>query len=541
MIYVIETNGDTIREIMQRLACNGYKWSAGQQLDNFATSGQGAYSYMLLHGGGYHGCNLRISTTSKSVTLSGIESVNLDLTEFRKIFKLRGEEGIVMENGEIIFKCSDCGDESTQRNDFMVGLDGELYCEGCFYDKYTICDNCGTTIERDYEFYSERTDRVLCEECYNEEYSGEINGYHDTSYCELQYLGNGDENALRFGMEIEVNNDCASWKKLSRCAGEVRDILGSLCFDIQEDGSIPNGFEIITNPMTIEYYNEHGYNKLKEMCDCLKENGFETYGENCGVHIHITRKPLIDSDNCAVDTMHYLMETFKKDIQHYANRDSSDYAMFLSDSYRVQMDDEKPKLSEVKKAVKQLKGERYLVVNSNPSNTIELRCFASSIDINDLNNYLTIAFNLALTVIEKHWTYKTFSQLFGLDSISKARTFSKKQINADLQEIVRLKLRAIELKNNLITLVNSRIDTYYEYINDKLKEKRKINISMDKEFMEDYNNLCQMLHDVNRNYSASMRNLSVTTYDWIDSYQYRVANKELETLVEEYNKNRDWL
>lgn len=540
----IKTDETNVIEIMNRLTHYGYIWNAGQTLNDFTSVN--SYSKLLLRGGGYYGAVLDICRDTKRVTHDNpSSSTNCDMKEFREIFKVEGD--LDMERceeleriEEVEYRCACCGNPLLA-GDYRQGLDDELYCNSCFWEYHTTCDECDTLIWRDDCCYSERTDRYLCNGCYEAENSETINGYHCKDKSNLEYLGDGDCNALRFGMEIEVNNYRATWRELGMYAGGVRDILGDMLFDIQEDGSISNGFEIITNPMTKEYYDNIGVARLTEMCNYLKDNGFDTYGDDCGVHIHITRKPLMDANEDCYDVMNYLIETFKKDIQHYANRTTSSYAYYLSDS-RCVINNNKPKMSEIKKATKETKGERYLVLNNNPSSTIELRCFASSIKIDDLNNYMAIANGLANAVIKNNWTYKTFKQLFGLTNISKNRTLSKKDIELDLMEIVQLKLKAVDIKNQIVDVINGRLDDYYEYIVNKLKEKRENAAGMDRTFMSDYNALCDMLMSIRNNYGIYANDLFQPTYDWLDNYKFRAKNKELlNKLVDEYNEVRVWL
>lgn len=524
---------ERIKKIFRILENNGYKWSAGQRLCDYTSLGNYSGTYMNTILRNY----ICICSDIKKVThAGGIDGELLNMEQFIGIFGdiEESEEEIMEENNGICYCCGDMHDIEELRE----GLDGNLYCNDCYWETFDECNDCGRIMWRDNSYYVEREDICVCEYCYDNYCRDNINGYHCGG--NLTFLGEGDSNALRFGFELEVNHWRANWARLDTYAGEVRDILGDILYDIQEDGSILNGFEIISNPMTYDYYVANK-GKIEEMLKYLQENEFQTYGDDCGVHIHITRQPLENADEDAYENMHYIVETFKDSIIKYAHRSGSRYASYLSDSSCISND----KISEIKKGCKMQKGERYLVINNNPHNTIELRMFKSSILMDDIDNYMTIANGLANAIIKKNWTYKTFKQIFGLECVGKSkRTMSKKQIEDDLKEIVQKKLEFIEVKDELITRINARLDDYYEYITNNLLSSREGGRNnMDREFLLDYRTLCDILNQLksDNRYTIYMNNLNIPTYVYQDSYKYRIKNDELLTeLANKYNELRIW-
>jgi len=64
-------------------------------------------------------------------------------------------------------RCHGCGniyDES----DLRTGLDDELYCDECYWERHDICENCEETIWSEDSCYVESMDETLCGDCYNE-------------------------------------------------------------------------------------------------------------------------------------------------------------------------------------------------------------------------------------------------------------------------------------------------------------------------------------------------------------------------------------
>lgn len=70
--------------------------------------------------------------------------------------------------------CSDCGN-SLDEDDVFHSPSGEILCDRCFYEYYTICDHCGETINRD--------DAVNCDDSWYCEDCAERKGYHKCEDC----------------------------------------------------------------------------------------------------------------------------------------------------------------------------------------------------------------------------------------------------------------------------------------------------------------------------------------------------------------------
>ncbi len=67
------------------------------------------------------------------------------------------------------FVCFDCEDD-LPNHDYM-GLDGNAYCQDCFYNTYEYCGHCGDTIYRDYAVYIDEDPYFVCDDCCNRLYT----------------------------------------------------------------------------------------------------------------------------------------------------------------------------------------------------------------------------------------------------------------------------------------------------------------------------------------------------------------------------------
>lgn len=214
--------------------------------------------------------------------------------------------------------CSQCGDVGS----FFIDDDGNLYCESCFEDVHE-CDDCGELYHTDELIYIEGIEREVCEGCYEEyrpcDHCGEIYHTDDLNYCEdcdIEFCESCyDEHVLQheegcestdnisglygynyvpsrfnfigediryYGVELEVE-----YKGDSHINVNQLNIPEN--FYCKYDGSLQNGFEVVSHPMNLKYHlNEWGdiLNELKRY-DCVSHNP-----GTCGLHIHVNKNSL---------------------------------------------------------------------------------------------------------------------------------------------------------------------------------------------------------------------------------------------------------
>ena len=398
-----------------------------------------------------NGENFRVNTIYPTQTSNLTYPVNKDNFRMMSLYEIeevrrgsymvdRNEE---TEETEECITCEYCG-RSVPEDEIYTTNDDVNLCNDCWSEHTHYCYNCDEVYYYDREGQYDRDGDWYCNNCIDRGYGefgcNNINGYHCGGA--FTFLGNND---LRFGMEIEVSTSRGC--NLDDIAGEVWALGGELIYDIEEDCSIPYGFEIITNPMDYEYFNNKAKPILSKIFDLLKDEGFDIRPSGCGTHIHISKEPLEVNDSYNAD-FNYLFEVFKDDIIHYGKRGSTHYAMFLSDfsrSYAEKLKDKKNiKYSDVLDAATN-NGDRFKAINNQNSNTLELRIFQSSIDINDIENYMKIAYYGAMSIINSNFNNKTFKQIFHLDNIS-----GNKTVNVDIE-----KFRIQMTKDNIIVLKNN--------------------------------------------------------------------------------------
>ena len=146
--------------------------------------------------------------------------------------------------GDLTILCDECGTRIYIDDD--EGDDTRVLCHDCCVRHYTRCEHCGTLISNDsvYQYGGED----LCRDCYDDRCeSGPI---HEYSYMpELVFHGKG---LRRFGVELEIDEGGESTVHARRFLDIANRHVENLY--IKTDGSLDDGLELVTHPMTLEYH-----------------------------------------------------------------------------------------------------------------------------------------------------------------------------------------------------------------------------------------------------------------------------------------------
>ena len=156
------------------------------------------------------------------------------------------------------FLCSSCfGTETTvcsccDRRIWEVdnsGSDSMSLCESCYDNHYTTCSRCDRIIRSEDAYYeNDEDDTPYCRDCYN-------------SYCSTKSIRDYyfkpapifyGENERYFGMELEVDGAGEEDDSAERVMNiGNREKCHIYC---KHDGSLDDGFEIVSHPMTLDYH-----------------------------------------------------------------------------------------------------------------------------------------------------------------------------------------------------------------------------------------------------------------------------------------------
>lgn len=185
---------------------------------------------------------------------------------------------------ELTVVCESCGQRIWRSDD--AGDDHTHVCERCYGRFYTTCEDCGRIIHIN-DAYLTDDDDYICDSCHENRVSPrKIRDYY---YKPAPiFYGSGNRH---YGVELEID-DAGEYNKN---AGRILDVANESRehLYIKHDGSLNDGMELVTHPMTLDYH----MNTMpwEDVLDCAKELGYLSHRTNtCGLHIHVNRNSFGD-------------------------------------------------------------------------------------------------------------------------------------------------------------------------------------------------------------------------------------------------------
>ena len=231
-------------------------------------------------------------------------------------------------------------------------------CRDCVNDYYVECYSCGAIIHIDISYYREYDGYSYCEDCYPGE-RPELE-CHCYGYKPSPIFHNLGEKTPRtyYGIEMEVENHGDSYSINDAIYSVKSHSDGERLFYIKEDGSLENGFEIVTHPCTLGYHKkEFPWKDIKSALDKWDCEADST----CGLHIHVSKR--IYSELDLIKLALFIFNSSNRDyIKLIARRGFNDYAR-------------RKELSEYKKKDLRYSQSRFEAINFTNEKTVEFRMF----------------------------------------------------------------------------------------------------------------------------------------------------------------------
>lgn len=179
-------------------------------------------------------------------------------------------------------QCGDCGCDILDADACSAPDGSEQYCESCYDDRFTTCDRCCHSFERD-DITLTDDDEALCSECYEEDSGKLILNYSDKSANKLRSETN---DRLKFGIELEVESKTSD----EEGAEYVRTCMADDYCVFKHDGSLGSGgFEIVTRPDSMAVHKRKWETLLN---DSPGKKLRSWVGGRCGMHVHVTKSSL---------------------------------------------------------------------------------------------------------------------------------------------------------------------------------------------------------------------------------------------------------
>ena len=215
------------------------------------------------------------------------------------------------ENKDNVLYCSHCGAIIDEDEDYET-VDGDIVCTDCIENHTTTCDRCGRIIWTSDSYGDDYT--TLCSCCYHNHYTRcsccdtllhEDDAYHldGYDYCSDCYHDEVDkcrsihdygykpepifygDSQRYFGVELEIDGagkDSDNADEILAVANKDEEHIY-----IKGDGSLDDGLEIVTHPMSLEYHKNYCWNDILNKAVSLGYRSHQT--STCGLHIHVNR------------------------------------------------------------------------------------------------------------------------------------------------------------------------------------------------------------------------------------------------------------
>ena len=263
----------------------------------------------------------------------------------------------------------DCCQDRIWRHE-AEGNDTYTLCRYCYENHYTTCSECGVLMHDDDARYTDDNDEPYCPECYEKLSSESIHNYHYKP--SPIFYGEGD--SLFMGVELEIDgageSSCHAQKILQIANGKDEHIY------CKHDGSLDEGFEIVSYPMTLAYHTETM--NWREIMEKAIELGYTSHNAgSCGLHIHCNRNFFgaeYEVQEIAIGRVIYLVEKFWNELVKFSRRTPSSLNRWAAKYATISNT-----VTETYRKAKDKADSRYVAVNLTNFATIEFRMFRGTL------------------------------------------------------------------------------------------------------------------------------------------------------------------
>lgn len=300
----------------------------------------------------------------------------------------------ITEDNEIV--CSDCVmycercDSAHANDDFMQTLDGgdSIWCKTCVEYYASYCDSCNEYVTDNTVYVQDRGESwcdscagwaTFCDECDAYYADGcedctDTRYIHDWSYKpDAIFHSTTNSERLFFGVELEM--EAYSGSDLSNASEYAFRLEKSDLAYLKNDGSLNQGMELVTHPMSYTFYSEYA-EELWDTIENLRTQYRMRSGDTstCGIHIHISRTGF--SGGAHMHRFLNLVYSNERLFSKLAGRHSDRWAKF-NDVQRWD-DNGNYHKSFKSKLENGSRSDRYSAVNTQNHHTLEMRIFKGS-------------------------------------------------------------------------------------------------------------------------------------------------------------------
>lgn len=269
--------------------------------------------------------------------------------------------------------CVHCGERIW--TDENAGDRDTPLCQSCSDRFYTTCSRCGRPILENDAYYDDEDD-PYCFDCHTRYCSH--SGIHDYYFKpDPIFYGAGP----RFmGVELEIDGAGEDDSNADRLIG-LSEFDGMGRIYCKHDGSLDDGFEIVSHPMTLDYHlNEMPWGDILSRAVSM---GYTSHqARTCGLHVHVSRNAFGETEaqqDAVIARILYFFEKHWEELLKFSRRTPRQLEQWASRyGYKERPQDI------LEHAKKGGHGGRYTCVNLTNSATIEFRMFRGTLKLNTL-------------------------------------------------------------------------------------------------------------------------------------------------------------
>ena len=242
------------------------------------------------------------------------------------------------------------------------------------YGDHSICDECGDIYHVDDMSFDTWSGEGVCYRC-DSSNNEETRLIHPYNY-KPEPIFHGENQIDTIGTEVEIDNsDYKSYDDKQEAAKYILDNFGTLIYN-KEDGSLSNGFELVSHPATYEYLCSIK-DKFKKVFAGLTKMDFKSHDTTtCGLHIHLGRRGF-ESER-KINNFVFLFEKFYNEVLTFSRR--TEYKMNRwASRYGIYADSDSTASFSEKLGHASL--GKYRIVNLMHSKTIEVRAFRGTLNV----------------------------------------------------------------------------------------------------------------------------------------------------------------
>ncbi len=215
-----------------------------------------------------------------------------------------------------------------------------------------------------------------------------LHSYHSGPRGIIPKNAPNDTSTRYFGIELET--ELRSMTDAPVYTTRLHDLMNANNMEFEtikfeRDGSLNNGVEIITQPMSMAYImeNKEKFKQMLELIDSMRATSHDN--GRCGMHIHVSKSEISDDVHT---NMWLIFECFYKELTIFSRRTNMNWCNFMCERLRNNHINYIDK--EYVNYNKPRSNDHHTAINNGNTNTTEIRIFRGT------TNFQTFMANIQL-------------------------------------------------------------------------------------------------------------------------------------------------